>query len=98
MSQRPSTCYLTLMLVSVLVTACAVPNLKLAAKCEHLLTLAEKELDLAKSKGFTSSISLTKAGALIGAARIQQQFDKYPNCINKAERARNHVKISIGQN
>lgn len=87
-------CFVILVLGSLIVTGCAAPNPVLAAECGRLLSIASNELEAAKAKGLTSSVSLTKAAALISAAKIQQQFDKYPNCINKAERARQFIKIS----
>ena len=95
---RISIYFHTLLLSSVLVISCAAPNPKLAAECERLLTIAEKEMDAVNSKGFSGGVSLTKAGALISAARIQQQFNKYPNCIDKAKRASTYIKMSAGQN
>lgn len=84
----------SLLLCASFLLSCAAPNPQLASKCETMLSAAEKELSEAKAKGLVSGVSLTKATALIGAARIQQQFDKYPNCINKAERAIEYIKIS----
>jgi hypothetical protein len=80
-------------LVGVL-AACAAPNPKLAGECERMLSLAESRLAAAKAKGFSSGVSITKATALISAARIQQQFDKYPNCIDKAKRAIAFINLS----
>jgi hypothetical protein len=90
-------CFTSLALCSGIITGCAAPNPKQSAACERLLSIAEKELDAAKAKGLSSSVSITKAVALISAARIQQQFDKYPNCINKAERARKFIKASASE-
>ena len=73
---------------------CAAPNLKLAGECERMLSIAESRLAAAKAKGFSSGVSITKATALISAARIQQQFDKYPNCIDKAKRAIEFINLS----
>jgi hypothetical protein len=73
---------------------CAKPDPKLAGECERMLSIAENRLSDAKAKGFSSGVSITKATALIGAAKIQQQFDKYPNCIDKAKRAIEFIKLS----
>ncbi len=74
-------------------TACAgqPSNPSVANKCEKGLAIAYKEFEAAKSKGFGGSVAMVKASSLLGAAKIQQQFGKYPNCANKAKRARYYI-------
>jgi len=79
---------------STLLTSCAAPNARLDAQCESLLNQAERQLADAKSKGFSGAVEITKATGLISAARIQQQFNKYPNCIDKAKRAMAFIRKS----
>ena len=76
-------------------TACAGnPNSSIALQCERGLKTAYQELDLAKAKGFDGTVEYTKAAALLGAAKIQKEFGKYPNCIDKVRRAREYIKVS----
>lgn len=61
-------------------------------ECKTTLQLANKELDEARVKGLAGSVYFSKAAGLIAGAKIQQEFGKYPNCLNKARRARLHLK------
>jgi hypothetical protein len=70
------------------------PNSSLAMQCEHGLEVAYKELDLAKTKGFDGTVEYSKAAGLLGAAKIQSEFGKYPNCIDKVQRARAYIAKS----
>lgn len=63
------------------------PPKNLGGECEHLLLQAEHAMADAKARGLGGAFEITKAAGLITAARIQQQFKKYPNCIDKAHRA-----------
>ena len=65
-----------------------------ARQCQHLLRLANQELTFGKAKGFCGTVECTKAATLITGASIQYEFEKYPNCINKAKRARRFIKNS----
>lgn len=86
----------TILILSVLIVAgCAGnPNSSLATQCETGLTIAYKELDFAKTNGFGDTVDYTKAASLLGAAKIQSEFGKYPNCIDKVNRARAYIKKS----
>ncbi len=77
-------------------TACAgSPNdIALARQCENGLNSAYKELDFAKANGFGGSVDWTKAAGLLSAASIQNEFGKYPNCVNKVKRARYYIEKS----
>lgn len=68
-------------------TAYASDTPNLGGECEHLLKQAEHAMADAKARGLGGAVEITKAAGLITAARIQQQFKKYPNCIDKAHRA-----------
>ena len=69
-------------------------NTQLANECRKGLHFAFQELDQAKAQGFGGTVSWTKAATLLSTAKIQQQFDKFPNCINKIKRARFYIKES----
>ena len=91
--------YLTLMSLFPIVFGCAgsPKNQALAGQCEQGLNSAYEKLDLAKSKGFGGSVNWTKAASLLSAAKIQQEFGKYPNCIDKVKRANYYIKESQNQ-
>jgi hypothetical protein len=63
----------------------------MAEDCRQGLATAEKELLDAKAKGFGSAVGLTQAASLIAAAKIQSEFKRYPNCVDKVHRARVHI-------
>ena len=86
---------LSLLGATLLLTACAgQPQRDLAAECDQGLRSAYAELDLAKAKGFDGKVEWSKAAGLLTAAKVQQQFEKYPNCIDKVKRARYYIRQS----
>ncbi len=60
----------------------------LEAQCAKGLDAAYAELDLAKAKGVGGVADMSWAASLLAAAKTQQQFGKYPNCVEKVNRAR----------
>jgi hypothetical protein len=89
--------YTVLILVVIVVTiiGCAGnPLSPLANQCDDGLTVAYKELDYAKTEGFSGTMEYIKAASLLGAAKIQSEAGKYPNCIEKVNRARAYIKKS----
>lgn len=87
--------FTSLIFISVILSACSGnPNSPIALECEHGLKIANQELDFAKAKGFSGSVEYTKAASLLGAAKIQYEFGKYPNCVDKVARARAYIKKS----
>jgi hypothetical protein len=60
--------------------------------CKNGLSQAYSEFERAKADGFGGAVAMTKAGSLLSAAKIQQQFEKYPNCIDKVQRARHYIR------
>ncbi len=78
------------------ISACPGPpkNMELAEQCENGLEVAYQELDFAKAKGFSGTVAWTQAASLLSAASIQQEFRKYPNCIDKVQRARYYIEQS----
>ena len=86
---------LLLLIFSVVLAGCAGnPNSTVALQCERGLDAGFKELDYAKSKGFAGTVEYTKAASLLSAARVQQEFGKYPNCLEKVKRARAFIRRS----
>lgn len=75
--------------------ACArMPHASQAGACANGLDRAFAELDDAKAKGFSGTVSWVKAASLLSAAKVQQQFEKYPNCVDKANRAREYIRMA----
>lgn len=64
----------------------------LAPACSGGLAQAEQELRSAEAKGLSSSVRWTKAATLIGAARVQEQFEEYQNCVIKVRDARAYLR------
>ncbi len=90
------TCIATALSLLVLASAgCAGnPNSSQARQCENGLSIAYQELDFAKAKGFDGTVEYSKAAGLLSAAKIQSEFGKYPNCIDKVRRARAYIAKS----
>lgn len=84
--------FLLIIATNSLVACAARPPNGQDIKCAKGLDTAYAELEQAKANGFSNSISITKAAGLLAAAKIQQQFDKWPNCIDKVKRARFYIK------
>lgn len=61
-------------------------------QCANGLNAGYRELERARLKGLGGTVALTKAASLLGAAKVQQQFDKFPNCISKVKRARIYLR------
>jgi hypothetical protein len=82
-----------LMICSLFVVAgCAGnPNSSLARQCENGLSAAYQELDFAKSQGLGGTVEYSKAVGLLTAAKVQSEFGKYPNCVEKVGRARAYI-------
>lgn len=70
------------------------PSSPAAKQCQYLIKKANKELDFAKARGFSGTVEYSKAATLLTGASIQYEFGKYPNCIDKAKRARKFIKKS----
>lgn len=62
-----------------------------AQQCSEGLDVAYAELEKAKADGFGQAVQVTKAASLIAAAGVQKQFEKYPNCVDKVQRARAYL-------
>ncbi|HET8553134.1 MAG TPA: hypothetical protein VFM97_11765 [Gammaproteobacteria bacterium] len=67
------------------------------AACANGLNAAYDALNFARSKGFGGTVDYTKAAALLGAAKIQQQFDEYDNCVIKVREAQRLISESQQQ-
>jgi len=84
-----------LFLTMFLIAGCETnPSSASARQCLSGLKIAKKELNFAKTQGFSGTVEYTKAATLITGASIQYEFGKYPNCINKVKRARRFIRNS----
>lgn len=79
--------------LSVWLPACANnPNSSKAIQCERGIAEVNAMLKQAKAKGLGGTVSVTKAASLLAAAKVQLEFGKFPNCIYKVNKARQHLK------
>lgn len=60
----------------------------LGPSCAAGLEAANRDLGRAKANGLSDSVNWGKAASLISAAKIQQQFSEYQNCVIKTREAR----------
>lgn len=63
----------------------------LAAACRYQLDQAGRELSHAKAQGFGDSVAWSKAASLLAAAKVQQTFEEYQNCLEKSRQARQYL-------
>ncbi|MCP4994272.1 MAG: hypothetical protein GY934_10890 [Gammaproteobacteria bacterium] len=79
----------------ILLTGCSSnPNSSMARQCEEGLDSALEALNYAETQGFSGTVEYTKAASLLGAAQVQYEFGKYPNCIDKVKKARVYINRS----
>ena len=64
----------------------------LATPCADGLNTATRELRNAEARGLTGSVQWTKAASLLAAAKVQQQFEEYQNCVIKVREARAYLR------
>lgn len=81
---------LTILLSTALLAACAGDRADrgLGPSCATGLDAANHDLGAAKAAGLAESVNWGKAASLISAAKIQQQFSEYQNCVVKTKEAR----------
>jgi hypothetical protein len=80
---------IVVLIVLIALAGCMEPGDRgLGPACESTLSAAERELRAAKSNSIGRAIDWAKAVTLIAAARTQQQFNEYQNCLIKARSAR----------
>lgn len=84
-------------LASPVIAACAGnPGGVSAQHCSSGLDSAYRELDLAKAEGFGGTVDWAKAASLLAAAKVQYEFEHYPNCVEKVDRAKVYIRRSKG--
>lgn len=85
-------------LATALLGACAgQPVQRKDLSCGQSIDAAYRELDFAKSQGFSGTVSWTKAASLLTAAKVQQQLEQYDGCLAKSEKARFYIRQSQAQ-
>ncbi len=67
------------------------PNSSVARKCQRDLDTGYKELDFAKSKGFSGTVAWSKAASLLSTAKVQHELEYYQSCIDKVRSARQYI-------
>jgi hypothetical protein len=95
---RRTACLATLALVLAFATACTgqLKSSPQGRRCSQGLDSAYAELRAAKADGLGGSVELTKAASLLTAAKVQYEFEHYPNCIEKVRRARAYIGNARG--
>lgn len=63
----------------------------LALHCSSGLDAGFKELKEAEASGLRGAVGITQAASLLAAAKVQYEFKRYPNCVDKVRRARIHI-------
>ena len=46
----------------------------------------------AEADGFSGALTWSKAAGLLSAAKIQEQFEEYQNCVLKVQKARRYLQ------
>lgn len=64
--------------------------------CKRGIEVAYDALSLARSQGFSGSVAWSKASALLGAAKVQEQLENYADCRDKVEKAQFYIRQSQG--
>lgn len=64
----------------------------LGPQCSAGLDAGYMELNRAEADGFGGVVKWSKAASLLGAAKIQQQFEEYQNCVLKVRKARRYLR------
>ncbi len=64
----------------------------LGGQCSAGLEAGYQELNQAEANGFGGALTWSKAAGLLGAAKIQEQFEEYQNCVLKVQKARRYLQ------
>lgn len=77
--------------VAVLASCTSNRGSSMALQCKEGLSAAYREMNEAEANGFHGAVGITKAASLLAAAKVQSEFKRYPNCVDKVRRARIHI-------
>ena len=87
--------YACLITASLAIAGCTGnPGGEMAERCSRGLARANGELQSARVRGFGGTVNWSKAASLLAAAKVQYEFEKYPNCIDKVRRARIYLRYT----
>lgn len=67
-------------------------DIGLGAACADGLDAGYRELNQAEANGLSGSVAWSKAATLLAAAKVQQQFEEYQNCVVKVRSARGYLR------
>jgi len=81
-------------LAATLLTACTGESNEraLGPACRDGLAAGNQELKRAKANGLSGGVKWTKAASLLAAAKVQEQFEEYQNCVVKVREARGYIR------
>jgi len=83
-----------MIILSTLITGCAAKQ-TYRSTCASELDAAWAELDVANVKGFSGSVSYSKAVGLISLGKTMQTVENFDNCIKHAQDARYYISQSL---
>jgi hypothetical protein len=63
-------------------------------RCGSLLDKGWEELDISKAEGFAALVSYGRAAVLLAQAKADQTSERFPSCIDAAEKARVYIAES----
>jgi GTP cyclohydrolase II len=63
-------------------------------RCGSLLDKAWQELDISRAEGFSALVSYGRAAVLLAQAKADQTQERFPSCIETAEKARYYISES----
>jgi GTP cyclohydrolase II len=79
-----------MVVLALLLSGCALFQTE-RERCGSLLDKAWEELDISKAEGFAALVTYGRAAALLAQAKVDQTQEKFPSCIEAAERARVYI-------
>jgi len=63
----------------------------LGQACAAGLDAGYRELNRAEADGLSGTVKWSKAASLLAAAKVQEQFEEYQNCVQKVGKARRYL-------
>ena len=80
-------------MLALLVSGCALFQTE-RERCGSLLDKTWQELDISKAEGFSALVSYGRAAVLLAQAKAEQTQERFPSCIETAEKARFYISES----
>lgn len=92
--EHASKAALAILLATFLMNGCTQDrgDVGLGPACAAELDAGYRELNRAEADGLSGTVRWTKAASLLGAAKVQEQFEEYQNCVLKARKARQYLR------